>query len=239
MMKRRISHYFIAGVAVTIVLSLAEGAHAGTFAASLREQVERFVAERTEGSFESISVPPLGDFELEGIDPRDIQVQLSTRARGRLVGAIAVNVVLSNDERVLKRGVVTAQVQTNDQVWVAARELPRGTQIARSDLRLESLDTRSVPSGAISDVEELVGLQLRRSLKAGAVLRTRYMEAVSLVTRGQIVRIVLQGAGFKIVGKGRAVTDGAIGQHIRVVNTDSRREVTGRVARNGSIYVDM
>lgn len=239
MMKIRKSQFWIALIAMGILTTLAVSVQADALSASLRSRIETFVAERAGGPVDSITVPPLGDFELDGIDPASIRIDLSTRARGRLDGSVAVNVLISNDSVVLKRGVVTAQVEASTSVWVAARELPRGARVSESDLRLQQIDTRSLPTGATSNLDELVGLQLRRSMREGAVLRTRYLEPVTLVERGEIVRLVLRYAGLEIVGKGRAVTDGALGQQIRVVNTDSRREVMGRVEKDGSIYVEL
>ena len=239
MISHRTIRLLVVLLTVTTLGALAEPAAAAGLAASLRDRIEGFIAERAGAPVDSISVPPLGDFELEGVDPRAVRIELSTRASGPLDGAVAISVLISNDERVLKRGVVTARVETTTRVWVAARELPRGARVTQSDFRLEELPARSVPKGAAHDLDEMVGLQLRRSLREGAVVRSRYLEPVSLVERGQIVRIVLRGGGLEIVGKGRAVTDGAIGQQIKVVNTDSRREVMGRVEKDGSVYVDL
>lgn len=239
MISHRPIGLLVALLTLTVLGALGEPAAAAGLSASLRERIEGFIAERAGAAVDSISVPPLGDFELEGVDPRDVRIELSTRARGPLDGAVAISVLIANDERVLKRGVVTARVETTTRVWVAARELPRGARVMQSDLRLEQVPARSVPKGATGNLDEMVGLELRRSLREGAVLRTRYLQPVSLVERGQLVRIVLRGGGIEIVGKGRAVTDGAFGEQIKVVNTDSRREVIGRVEKDGSVYVDL
>ena len=188
---------------------------------------------------DSISVPPLGDFALPGIEAGDVRIELSTRARGRLAGAVGVNVLIADADTVLKRGVVTARVEASTRVWVAARSLARGARLTERDLRLERVDLQALPPGATARAADLVGFQLRRALREGAVVRTRFVEPVSLVERGQIVRIVVHGAGLEIVGKGRAVTDGALGEQIRVVNTDSRREILGRVASDGAVHVDL
>lgn len=123
--------------------------------------------------------------------------------------------------------------------WVATRDLPRGAQIGPSDMRLEQKEARRIPRDAAAPGDEVVGLQLRRGVRKGRIVRERWLEAVSKVKRGDLVRIVVRSGGLQIVGKGRAVTDGAIGDRIRVVNTDSRREITGRVTRDGSIHVDL
>lgn len=229
------------GVALGLTAALlwTSAADAGGLAASLRKHVEEFVVARAGGSVDSISVPPLPDFELPGFDARDLRIDLTTRARPPFDGAVAVNVTISNEEAVLKRGVVTAQVAASTRVWVAARELPRGARIGEDDVRLAKVELRALPGDRASTLEDIVGLQLKRSLREGVVLRKRHLAPVSVVERGQVVRIVLRAAGLEIVGKGKAVSNGAIGESIRVVNTDSRREVVGRVAEDGAVHVDL
>ena len=124
-------------------------------------------------------------------------------------------------------------------VWVASRDLPRGALLGEGDVRVVRLAANRIPRDAVPDGESLVGLQLRRGVREGRVVRERWVEAPSKVKRGELVRIVLRHGGLHIVGRGRAVTDGAVGDRIRVVNTDSRREVMGRVARDGSIHVGL
>jgi flagella basal body P-ring formation protein FlgA len=165
-------------------------------------------------------------------------VDLSTRARGALSGPVPVSVVLSDPQRVLKRGIVTARVNASRVVIVAARALGRGERIQASDLREDRIDASSIPRDVTRDLNRLVGLELRRAVRNGTPIRTTWVEAPTLVERGQLVRLVLVRSGLRIEGRGRAVSDGALGERIRVVNTDSRREVMGCVAPDGSIDVD-
>lgn len=219
------------------IVSLPTSAFGGGFSSSLRDRIETFVAERAEGGFESIWVPSLGDFELPGVDPGSVRVELSTRERGRLNGAVPVSVVLSDDRRVLKRGIVTARVEASRSVWVVARDLRRGDRLRDKDLRSERMDAGSVPRETTSDLDQLLGKELKRSVREGTPLRTSWVTAPSIVERGQLVRLILTREGLRIEGRGKAVTDGALGDRIRVVNTDSRREVVGRVVEDGSVHV--
>lgn len=125
------------------------------------------------------------------------------------------------------------------EVWVASRDLPRGALLGEGDLRLERRAPHRVPRDAVPDRGRLLGLELRRGVREGRVVRERMVEVPSKVKRGEVVRLVLRRGGLQIVGRGRAVSDGAVGDRIRVVNTDSRREVSGRVAGDGSIHVGL
>jgi len=49
---------------------------------------------------------------------------------------------------------------------------------------------------------------------------------------------VAERGGLRIEGVGRAVSDGALGEQIRVVNLESRREVSGHAIASGLVRVD-
>ena len=77
----------------------------------------------------------------------------------------------------------------------------------------------------------------RRSIPAGRTLRTDWFEAPAVIGRGDRVRLVLHAGGMRIEGIGQALSDGAVGEVVRVRNADSRREVHGRVAPDGAVHV--
>lgn len=205
--------------------------------ASLRQEIEQFILERSEVPPDSIWIPPLEDFALPGVDPAGVRVDLSTRARGAISGSVAVNVALADDRRVLKRGVVTARVHTSRPVVVATRSLRRGETLQAADLRLEKRDVGSVADEATDQLTPLIGMELRRRVRAGTPMRTSWVEPPAVVLRGQRVRILLNSPVLRIEGVGQALADGAVGEHIRVVNSDTGREISGRVGPDGAIHV--
>jgi len=236
--RRHVSLTALALVLAAVLAMLPERAMADRFTASLREQIENFVRSRHPGPFESIEVPSLGDFQLRGVDTSRVRVELSARGSGRTSGIVPVTVVLSDDDEVLKRGIVTTRVVSHRSIWVAARPLQKGALLQESDLRSVRHESRRVPKGATTDLDSLLGKELERSVREGAVIRAEWLDLPSVVERGQRVRLVIQRSGLRIEGVGRAVSDGALGEEIRVVNLDSRREVSGRAAGEGVVVVD-
>jgi len=233
-LMRQLEVFGILGLAL-----LPAGAFGSELSSSLRDRIEQFVEARTGGDFESVWVPSLGDFELPGVDPETVRIELSTREQGRLHGAVPVGVVLSDDQRVLKRGTVTARIESSRPVWVTSRALRRGDRLRAKDLRMEHRDAGRVPREATDRLEVLVGKELKRSVREGEPVRTSWVMAPSIIERGQLVRLIVVRGGLRIEGRGKAISDGALGERIRVVNTDSRRQVVGRVAPDGSIHVGL
>lgn len=204
---------------------------------ALRSQIEDFVRERADHSVSSISVPPLGDFRIAGADPDSLRVDLSSRASGRMASTVPVTVVISDGERVLKRGVVTVQLRMERPVVVATRAIRKGEPIDPGAIRLERREAATLHGSAVGDPQRVVGMEASRSIRAGAVMRAEWVERPALVERGERVRLVLHGPSLRIDAVGLALSRGAAGDTVRAVNADSRREVIGRVAPDGSIHV--
>ncbi len=58
-----------------------------------------------------------------------------------------------------------------------------------------------------------------------------------LVERGSLVELVLERGALRVRAQGKAREAGHLGESIRVLNRDSRREVVGRVGEDGRVHV--
>ena len=76
---------------------------------------------------------------------------------------------------------------------------------------------------------QLVGAEARRPLPAGRVLSERDLQAPRLVLRGRTVQLTYARPGLRLSVQGVAQSDGALGDLVRVVNLDSRRQLQGVV----------
>ncbi|MDP5307130.1 flagellar basal body P-ring formation chaperone FlgA [Paracoccus spongiarum] len=117
-------------------------------------------------------------------------------------------------------------------VLAAARTLPVGTVIAAGDLRAIDGDRPG-----LSDPAEAIGLQTRVTIYEGRPLHANLLQAPRLINRNQIVRLSFQHGPLRIDTQGRAMSDGAAGDVVRVMNLDSRSTVTARVLPDGSLLV--
>ncbi len=113
---------------------------------------------------------------------------------------------------------------------MAREPLPRGHVLSKSDLRADVRDVaRMTTAGYISDPALLVGHKLKTSILAGRVLTRQLVEADTLVRRGQTVTLAIAAGGINIRMAGKALSDGARNQRIRVENLNSGRVVEGIV----------
>jgi len=204
---------------------------------ALRQRIEGYVRERLLDPEARVTVPPLGDFEIRGAAPETLRVALSMRSADRLSGTVPVSVTISDGRTVRKRGVVTVRVRSERRVVVAARHIPRGAPIGPDDLTVERRDAKRLHATTTDEPGALLGRVASRTIRAGTPVRADWTERPTAVERGQRVRIVLENAGLRIEATGEARSDGAVGDVIRVVNSDSSREVMGRIGPDGAVHV--
>ena len=114
-------------------------------------------------------------------------------------------------------------------VFTARQTLPRGHLLTADDLTVNERDVSRMIGGYVTSADALVGQRLKHSIIAGRVVTPAMIEADSIVSRGQTVTLIASQGGLKVSMKGRAMSDGAINQRIRVENTNSGRVIEGIV----------
>lgn len=99
-----------------------------------------------------------------------------------------------------------------------------------------ALNTDSL-TGILISRDRIVGKVARRTLLPGQPIPSIAIDNPRIIAVGAQVKIVFSEAGMQIVAYGLAQQAGAIGDIIRVRNTDSGLFVSGRVQPDGSIRV--
>lgn len=222
--------------AVVIAAGLGPPARAGSDA-ELRARIAAFVRDRSSSPSARIQIPPLDDFVGATLPPGRAEVRLQVSPRERMTGSVPITLVQLVDGREVRRGAVTVHVETQERVLVAARDLPRGTRVTPSDVARRAISGARVPRGALSDPDGVVGLRTTRRISAGTVWRPELVRDAPAVSRGQLVPLRLERGPLAIQATGKSRDEGRVGDRIRVLNVDSRREVMGVVGADGVVRV--
>ncbi|MFN0024056.1 MAG: flagellar basal body P-ring formation chaperone FlgA [Parvularculaceae bacterium] len=109
------------------------------------------------------------------------------------------------------------------------RPLPAGAILAASDIQYAEAGAQLASS--------LVGKQTRRYLPLGAVLRASDIREPTLVVRNSVVRITFERGPLTIAASGRAMSDGALGETVRVLNLTSKATISAVVVARGVVKV--
>lgn len=91
--------------------------------------------------------------------------------------------------------------------------------------------------GVVTNLAFLEGLEARVALYPGRPVRLQDVGPPALVDRNEIVVLVFASGGLQIRADGRALSRGALGDRVRVMNLASRSTLFGVVAEDGSVHV--
>lgn len=134
---------------------------------------------------------------------------------------------------------VPIRISSERQVLIATRNLRAGDTISADAVGVQIRDTSQLPSGFIARSELAVGKVVRQPVAAGAALSPDALGQSPSIRRGQLVTLLSRAGPIEVRAQGKAMADGAPGDHIKVENESSRREVEGRVTDDGSVEVNL
>ncbi|KQY26273.1 flagellar basal body P-ring formation chaperone FlgA [Rhizobium sp. Root482] len=105
--------------------------------------------------------------------------------------------------------------------------------------RLEEVEVTnpSLTGDYATATEEVAGKVTSRTLLAGRVIFVSSLREPYAVERGKAVRIVFTNGPLKITAGGAPLENAAVGDLIRVRNTDSGIIVSGTVMDDGTVHV--
>jgi flagella basal body P-ring formation protein FlgA len=124
---------------------------------------------------------------------------------------------------------VPVDVIVNESVLIAIRTLPGGHVLTADDVRVEQRDVSTMVNGYLSSPDQLIGQRLKQQLMAGRAITPSMLQADVMIHRGQSVTILVKSDSLSISMSGKALTDGAANQRIKVENVTSKRVIEGLV----------
>lgn len=130
-----------------------------------------------------------------------------------------------SDEEVRVQGTMRAVVP----VLAAARALKADAPIAAADLVEIELPVARYGAQMVTDPDEVLGLALRYPLAEGRPLTRLALMAPRLVRRGETVTLIFRSGGIELRAPAKALSDGAQGAVLKVVNLASNSTVTAVV----------
>lgn len=158
-------------------------------------------------------------------------------AKPGVIGSRRITLLTRVDDQVVANLSVRVELEALAEVVVANNNLKRGTLLAPEDVSLQQRDISSLRDPLFS-IAEVTGQRLKRTLRLGQPLSQRQIDFPPLIKRGERVEIQAQHAGLLVTAVGESRQDGNRGDSIRVVNSNSRRELLCRVVAPGLVSVE-
>jgi flagella basal body P-ring formation protein FlgA len=120
---------------------------------------------------------------------------------------------------------------------VPAHDIARGAVITESDVATKAIATLRMNEQLIHNLEDIVGKEAKRALRAGEPLRLSDLKHPTLVAKGATITMVFEAPGISLTAIGRALAEGGEGDSIAVLNPTSYRQVVAVITGPGMVRV--
>jgi flagellar basal body P-ring formation protein FlgA len=123
------------------------------------------------------------------------------------------------------------------EIAALTRPLTRGEVVRASDVVMERRPKSEAGTDVAGQAGRIVGMALRRAMRAGQILRQADLMRPELVQRNENVTLVFEVPGIMLTSRAKALETGAEGDLISVVNVQSKRTVQGTVTGPSTVTV--
>ena len=161
--------------------------------------------------------------------PLDTKVE---RAIVRGQGTIAVSCSNPTAWRLF----VPVRARSDVAVLVLARNVQPGEVLTAEDLAVEQRSSTSLPYDYLTDGAQAVGLALRRTQPAGAVVTAAALEFPEVVRRGELVTLTAGDGPITVKSEGVALEPARLKQRLKV-RSASGRVIEGTAEGPGQVRV--
>jgi flagella basal body P-ring formation protein FlgA len=177
---------------------------------------------------------------LAGGDLDSSEVTLFLDPDTRIGGKSAIPLQLMKDGKRYKTIFPRLEIMVLREVMVAVNGVARGAALSEGDVQLTKRALHTLPGTPIlGGPEVLKGAVAKRYVAKGTVLVEGAFDLPPLVRSGSMVSVKVVSGGLTIIASGQAVNDGALGQLVRVVNLDTRKDFAARVVGENRVEIHL
>lgn len=130
---------------------------------------------------------------------------------------------------------VPAQAIVFRPMAIASRNLERGQIITAADIVSEPRESSLYRQGFSLEADSILGKELKYAVTKGDAFRNSALEAPMVIKRGEEVSVEAIAGSIRVVTNGVAISDGRLGQQIRVKNSQSERIINAKVVGPGKV----
>lgn len=132
---------------------------------------------------------------------------------------------------------IPVSIDVYAEVLVTTRSLQRGDILSEDDIEFKRMNTSSIGRGHIEDLSRAMGMEIKRPLRPGDVIRLPHLNKPDIVRKGQTVVVSSNSRFLNVETSGIALVNGYLGERIRVKNKRSNRVVEVEVVAPGKVSI--
>ena len=146
-------------------------------------------------------------------------------------------IVAPSADNPLKKATVTGRIERLLAVPVLRNSLKAGDIIGAMDLDWIDLPENKIPNGTAMSEKDLIDMTPKRMAAAGKPIFLNDLVPPQMVDRGDAVTLIFEAGKMTLTAKGKALQAGAMGDTVRVANTDSNKNLQGVVTAHREITI--
>lgn len=124
------------------------------------------------------------------------------------------------------------------QVLVLTRDVKRGDILSANDMEWIDAPTNLRNLSTFPRLKtEAIGKEVRRTLRAGREFRASDLATPALIAKGDPVTLIYASGGLTLTVSGRALTDAAANEPVRIMNNYSKRAIDAVATGAGEAHV--
>ena len=131
---------------------------------------------------------------------------------------------------------VAVDVRILKPILVAKHGLARGSILTHQDLMIKHSDTRFHRGQSYQQVAKLVGAKVKRKIRSQQAITSN---DVCMVCKDDQVVILSQNDVLEVATQGEALTEGGLGERIKVRNFRSNKIITAKISAAGKVVVNL
>lgn len=212
LLQELVTGVFVALLALTALVSAAQGATPLPLSGYARPVIEQFLVRQTAGLSGTVQISI--DTPLSGVLPACGALEAFLPAGASLRGRVSVGVRCQTEPRWIRY--VQAHVTVMGAYQAAARQIEAGHILTAADTVVLKADMATLPASVVVNSHQLLGQVAINRIAEGAPVRREQLRGLSLVQQGQSVKVVSRGVGFVIATEGKAMTAAAAGALVQV-----------------------
>lgn len=146
-------------------------------------------------------------------------------------------IVAPSAQNPLRRAAVSGRIERLIPVPVLKSSLKNGDIIGAADIDYIDMAQSNLPNTILLSEKDIVNMTPRRMANAGKPLTANDLQQPTMVERGDAITIVFAQGPLTLTAKGKALQAGAMGDVVRIANTDSNKNLQGIITAHREVTV--
>lgn len=131
--------------------------------------------------------------------------------------------------------VISGKFEKMRKVPTLTRKVNKGETIMASDIGSMEVNEKLLSRGLLTDESIIIGKGAARAIMPNKPLTAQMLVAATVITKGSNVTAIYKSNALTLQNTVTAMEDGAMGETIRLKNTESNRVIHGRITAANTV----